>query len=88
MAQRTVSRVLNGSGEENRRAGLIELGYITKKVPTFEEQARGYATHYAITRKIFEEYQMKLLDRIEGKKPTDVELVKKDPPLTNGQTPL
>lgn len=40
---------------------LIEKGYVHKKEATVEDQKKGWANHYCITSKIFDEYIMQMI---------------------------
>jgi len=66
--QRTVSSLLNGTTRRGEHIpGLIEKGYVNKRVPTLEEQKKFWKTHYCITNKIFNEYMILLIEEAKKK---------------------
>lgn len=64
----TISRVLNGYNQKGKNIlGLIERGYIEKQIATKQEQEKGWANHYCLTAKIFDEYMLSLIENYKSK---------------------
>jgi hypothetical protein len=62
--KRTVIRILNGCVMKGKKMpGLIEKGYIVKRISSKEEQGKGWANHYCLTTKIFDEYMLTLIEK-------------------------
>jgi len=60
----TVSRTLNGHKTKQREIpGLIERGYVLKKIASIESQQVGDSNHYCLTSKIFNEYMFSMMEK-------------------------
>ena len=75
----TVVRIINGYTSRNKKIlGLIEKGYIIKHESTMIEQLNGYANHYCLTSKIFDEFMSDMIEEEEARMENEV---------THGATP-
>lgn len=87
MTKQSILNLLNGYKKKgNKIIGLIEKGYVNKLIASKEDQEKGWANHYCLTSKIFDEYMETMINEYnEGSQSTPSQTVL--PPQSNSFTP-